>query len=36
MVHTDELRRQHDAATQLMAGITGQTGAYCDMTTLIA
>ena len=28
MTHTDELRRQHDAATQLMIGITGQIGAY--------
>lgn len=28
MTHTDELRRQHDAATQLMAGITGQIGVY--------
>ena len=29
MTPTDELRRQHDAATQLMTGITGQIGAYC-------
>ena len=29
MAHTDKLRRQQDAATQLMAGITGQIGAYC-------
>ena len=28
MTHTDELRRQHDAAIQLMAGISGQIGAY--------
>ena len=28
MTPTDELRRQHDAATQLMSGITGQIGAY--------
>ena len=28
MAHTAELRRQHDAATQLMAGITGQIRAY--------
>ena len=29
MTHTDELRRQHDAAIQLMVGISGQIGAYC-------
>ena len=28
MAHTAELRRQHDAATQLMAGIAGQIRAY--------
>ena len=28
MTPTDELRRQHDVATQLMSGITGQIGAY--------
>ena len=28
MAHTDELRRQHDAATQLMTGISGQIAAF--------
>ena len=28
MAHTDELRRQHEAATQLMTGISGQIDAY--------
>ena len=28
MAHTAELRRQHDAATQLMTGISGQIAAY--------